>query len=400
VTRPIQVVVFTLAFVACTNDSQKDGGRVVRIDRSDFPLLRATPEELGRFQDGDVLFDVTLREADGLGPLYIRASCGSCHADDGRGPGIVRKMSVTNGADPAEALPHGDTERPYTTAGAKLPLGPNRERAVNVTRRFPPAVFARGYMEAVSDDEIERLGREAAGRRGAIRGRIHRVRYESEQNPRPGFPSPANGQSGLIGRFGLKARIATVDEFSADALQGDMGITSPLRPVEHPNPDGLSDDDKPGVDVSLETVNLLADYIRLLELPERPASSERDLELFRAAECSECHVPALKTRADYPIGALAGIDAPVFTDFLLHDMGAGLADGVTDADAGPREWRTAPLIGLRFFPAFLHDGRAKTVEEALLMHRSPGSEASESVDRFLALAEADRRRLLAFVEAL
>jgi CxxC motif-containing protein (DUF1111 family) len=90
----------------------------------------------------------------------------------------------------------------------------------------------------------------------------------------------------------------------------------------------------------------------------------------------------------------------VYTDFLLHDMGTGLADRVVDGDAGPREWRTAPLIGLRFFPAFLHDGRAKTVEEAVLAHRSPGSEANSSVDRFLALNPTDRRTLTTFVETL
>jgi CxxC motif-containing protein (DUF1111 family) len=399
VSRPVHAVVLLSALVACSTDSREESGRVVRIDRSDFPLLRATPEELVRFQDGDALFDVTLREADGLGPLYIRASCGACHADDGRGPGLVRKMFVTEG-DSAELLPHGNTERPYAAAGAKSPLTPRDGRAVGVSRRFPPAVFARGYMEAVADEEIERLGREAAVRPGPIRGRIHRVRYESEANPRPGYRAPKKGESGLIGRFGLKARIATVDEFSADALQGDMGITSPLRPAEPPNPDGLADDLKQGVDVDLETVNLLADYIRLLELPERPVPSERGVELFRTALCATCHVPALKTRGDYPIRALAGIDAAVYTDFLLHDMGTGLADGVAEADAGPREWRTAPLIGLRFFPAFLHDGRAGTVEEAVLMHRSTGSEASGSVERFLALAKADQRRLLAYVEAL
>ena len=394
------VVALTVAALgACSNESREERGRVVRIDRPDLPLALATPDELARFQDGDALFDVTFREVNGLGPLYIRPSCGGCHADDSRGPGFVEKLS-TSDANAARTLPHGNTVRPYVTAAAKTPLTAAHDGSVTVTRRYPPAVFGRGYLEAVSDEEIERLGRAAASRTGSIRGRIHRVRYESEANPRAGFPTHPRGASGLIGRFGLKARIASLDEFSADALQGDMGLTNPLRTGEPPNPDGLLDDLKAGVDVSAETVNLLADYIRLLELPERQVPSARGNALFASTLCAACHVSSLKTRADYPIRALAGIDAPVYTDFLLHDMGVGLADGVRDGDAGPREWRTAPLIGLRFAPALLHDGRARSVEEAVRLHESAGSEANPSIERFQALADADRRELLAFVEKL
>jgi CxxC motif-containing protein (DUF1111 family) len=111
-------------------------------------------------------------------------------------------------------------------------------------------------------------------------------------------------------------------------------------------------------------------------------------------------VGALQTRADYPVSALADIAAPVFTDFLLHDMGPALADGVVDGDAGSREWRTAPLIGLRFFSAYLHDGRAHSLEEAVLAHGGEGSEGATSVDRFRGLSPADREQLLRFVAAL
>jgi CxxC motif-containing protein (DUF1111 family) len=397
VSRPFAAAaaVAVTALLACSTGEK---GRVVRIDRPDLPLLRATHEELARFQEGDTLFEVTFREADGLGPLYVRASCGSCHADDARGPGFVRKAPNAEGAG-ARPLPHGNTERPYVTAGAKTPLLADAPPAT-LTRRYPPAVFGRGYLEAVADEEIERLERAAVSRSGAIRGRIHRVRYESAPNPRAGFPTRVKGDAGLIGRFGLKARIASLDEFSADALQGDMGITNPLRPLEPSNPDALADDTKPGIDVNRETVNLLADYVRLLELPDRAQATPRGAALFASTLCAECHVPSLKTRGDYPIRALAGIDAPVYTDFLLHDMGEGLADGVRDGDAGPREWRTAPLVGLRFAPALLHDGRAGDVAQAILAHQSAGSEANPSVERFLSLAEADRRELVAFVEAL
>jgi len=81
-----------------------------------------------------------------------------------------------------------------------------------------------------------------------------------------------------------------------------------------------------------------------------------------------CHVPTLKTRASYPIAKLAGIDAPIYTDLLLHDMGAALADGLTDGGATSQQWRTAPLIGLRFAHSYLHDGRAHSVAEAIAAH--------------------------------
>ena len=114
-------------------------------------------------------------------------------------------------------------------------------------------------------------------------------------------------------------------------------------------------------------------------------------------------MPTLKTRADYPIPQLAAIDAPVYTDFLLHDMGDALSDGLPDGVDGAahaRDWRTAPLIGLRFDKTFLHDSRAHTVEEAIFAHDSPGSEAHDSIARFQSLDATSRATLVAFVHEL
>ena len=134
----------------------------------------------------------------------------------------------------------------------------------------------------------------------------------------------------------------------ADALQNDMGITSPLRPDEFPNPDGLTDDAKPGIDVTADSVNLRADYVRTIAIPWRAtpdAARARRCSMRRGA--ARCHVPTLHTRADYPIAELADIDAPIYTDLLLHDMGDDLSDSLADGEgvATPRTWRTAPLIG-------------------------------------------------------
>jgi CxxC motif-containing protein (DUF1111 family) len=262
---------------------------------------------------------------------------------------------------------------------------------VQVSYRLPPAIFGRGYMEAVDEREIEKLAREAEGRAGPVRGRAHRVV--------PATPEGSPPAQARIGRFGLKARIAALTEFTADALASDMGLTSLLRPAEAANPDGLLDDEKPGLDVEQADVELIADYVRLLELPDRGTVPARGRQLFGTIGCSDCHVPTLRTSEDYPVAELAGIEAAVYTDFLLHDMGSELSDGTSEGEAGPSEWRTAPLIGLRFLVAYLHDGRAKTVDAAVLAHGGPGSEARASVEAFEALPPTDRKDLLEFVSS-
>jgi CxxC motif-containing protein (DUF1111 family) len=258
-------------------------------------------------------------------------------------------------------------------------------------------------MEAVLDSEIERVATEQSARTDGIHGRVNHLTYASEANTDTRFHTHQKGDA-VIGRFGLKARVPTLDDFAADAFQGDMGITSPLRPTEFPNPDGLTDDEKPGIDVTYESVNSRAMYVRLLEIPRRVETAP-GAALFEQVLCSACHVPSLHTSKTYPVPALADIDAKLYTDFLLHDMGDSLADGLpaspsVDGEASSRDWRTTPLIGLRFNRTLLHDGRAKTVEQAILGHRGEGSEANDSVDQYQALSAEDRSTLIDFVKAL
>jgi CxxC motif-containing protein (DUF1111 family) len=113
-----------------------------------------------------------------------------------------------------------------------------------------------------------------------------------------------------------------------------------------------------------------------------------------------CHVPILKTRADYPIPQLANIEAPIFSDLLLHDMGPDFSDGLAEYDAAASEWRTAPLIGLRHLRNYLHDGRAATVEDAILLHDSPGSEAATVAAKYKNLSDSEKQQLLDFVSSL
>jgi len=376
-------------------------------DPFDVPIDGVTREQVKTFDQGDALFGLQLREYDGLGPLYTRTSCGACHQEGARGPGFVQKMAAveadgfTAAADQSK-LPFGHTVHPLVTADATTPItAPPGDSSIKITTRVGPSVLGRGFIEAIADTEIERVAREQSARGDGIHGRVNVTTYDSEPNSDTTFQQHRRGDV-VIGRFGLKARIATLDEFTADALQGDMGITSPLRPTEFVNPDGLTDDRKPGIDLTIESVNLRANYLRLIAIPRRASATDAQRELFARAECAVCHQPSLATRGDYPIALLAGIAAPVFTDLLLHDMGPALADGLeqTDGNARSRDWRTAPLIGLRFNKGFMHDGRARTVEEAILAHDSPGSEATSSVAKFRALSADERAVLVDYVTAL
>jgi CxxC motif-containing protein (DUF1111 family) len=382
------------------------GVNVVGDDPSDVPLRDATKTELARFQEGDTLFDAVFREPDGLGPLYIRSACASCHAEASRGPGAVEKIALVarDGITPLadqDGLPYGHTVRPYMTAGAVSPiLAPVGDLPVRRSTRLGPTVFGSGYLEAVDDAEILRMEAEQAGRSDGIHGWVNRVTYHSVANPVKDYHQHVEGETNLIGRFGFKARIATLDDFTADAFQGDMGITSPLRPNELSNPDGLTDDAHEGVDIEVGLVNAVADYMRLLEIPARVPPQGPGESLFTEVRCAVCHVPSLKTRADYPIAALAGMNAPVFTDFLLHDMGSRFADGLADEHATSRSFKTSPLIGVRHQQGLLHDGRARTVEEAILGHEDEGSEANDSIARFKALSAEERAALVAFVQSL
>lgn len=390
------------------SDSPTDLGDLTLIsaDPSDIQIGSLSDEWTARFRRGDALFETPFKDNQGLGPVYIRQSCNSCHAADSRGPGAVRKMAVVDadGRTPADdqkaVLPYGPTVRPLMAAGATEGITvPEDAMNLLVTKREPPAVFARGYLEAVEDSEIERVEQEQA-ERGNVSGKINWVTYASEANPDTQFHTHQRGDR-VIGRFGLKARIASLDDFSADAFQNDMGITSELRPNELPNPAGDTDE-LPGIDLDTDKLNAVADYMRVLRIPARKADAkdEAGKALFESTGCAECHVPSMHTRADYPIPQLADIDALLYTDLLVHDMGAEYGDGLPEFDAGVSEWRTPPLIGLRHIQRYLHDGRADTVEQAIEMHASEGSEGSSAAEAFGDLSDADRAALLKFVTAL
>lgn len=390
--------------LACASSPDDTGLTVVAADPSEIPLGALSDDWTARFNAGDARFASAFRESQGLGPAYIRTACSSCHAEDARGPGAQTRMVVTeaDGITPAadqSALPYGDLVRPYVAGGATTGVTvPDDVDGLLVTNRIGPAVFGRGYIDAVEVSEIERVEAEQAAA-GVVSGRINRVAWDGAVASDPRFYDYGPGDDALVGRFGMKASVPSLDRFVAGALQGDISITSPLLPDELPNPDGFDDDAHAGVDVSAEAVYELSDYVRLLDIPHRQ-SPDVGPELFAAAGCAECHVPTLHTRADYPVPQLAGIDAPIYSDLLLHDRGDELADGIEQGDASGREWRTAPLIGLRFLGSYMHDGRASTLLEAIDTHSGAGSESAFSVTAFYALSADEQAQLLTWLQTL
>ena len=221
----------------------------------------------------------------------------------------------------------------------------------------------------------------------------------------------------MLGRFGNKAGTPTVSQQSADAFAGDIGISTPLTPRDAGDcttaqplclgapHGGDAASDTPEVEDKL--FKLMAFYSRNLAVPPRRNPAAADIlagkAAFHAAGCAGCHQPKFVTGASQDQPHLAGQLIWPYTDMLLHDMGEGLADGRPEGFANGQEWRTAPLWGIGLtqivngHTLFLHDGRARNIEEAIMWH---GGEALAARDAFAALPEADRQRLIAFVNSL
>jgi len=216
-----------------------------------------------------------------------------------------------------------------------------------------------------------------------------------ERKARLGIHGTPNlvGNNSTIGRFGWKAQNASITVFAGEAYNVEMGITNELFPISKTEDEtcnlGAEPNDVTRVDDAKfdDPREIMADWLmfslftRFLDAPQPVAlsrSAERGFHLFEEVGCSECHVPSMKTRPA-PLGplskALAGKTVNLFSDLVVHHMGANLADNVIQGGAGPDQFRSAPLwgVGQRLF--FLHDGRTGDLQEAIRAHYSPASEA-------------------------
>lgn len=398
---------------------------------------------------------------DGLGPLYHARSCLACHVEGGRGQAadaegnmlatLVRLSRPGEGPhggplpDPvyggqlqpqSTSLRHQLREHPMADAlgpGAvvaeahprvewdvrSVVLGdgtPVELRAPELrleqlgygplhpdtlpTLRHAPSLAGIGLLATIEAVDLERLADPEDRDGDGISGRINWVWDPEVEAMRPG-------------RFGLKANQASVKTQVAAALHNDMGLSNPVfpgQPCTERQPECLAaphGNDGDGLEVSAALLDTMVFFSMLVGVVERRRPGDPSVEkggaLFVRLGCDGCHVPHFKTGNDPGFPHLSGQDIWPYTDLLLHDMGPELADGRADFDASGKEWRTAPLWGVGLARAmharvgFLHDGRARTVEEAILWH---GGEAKESRERFAALGEDDRRALLSFVRSL
>ena len=372
-------------------------------DVFDAPLPGLTTAEAAAFARGDEEFERRFAPAEGLGPIFNNASCASCHSGDGRGVVDNALQRIGTDADDLLSALGGPQIQDKAIFGAVAEMAPAGHA---VSLRLPPPAFGVGLIEAIPDAAILALADSNDADGDGVSGRPNMVTVAD-------YVLAATGAVGVIntvGRFGRKAQVANLLQQVTEAYHQDMGITTDFLPVENVNPlarqVGNAADKVADPELPASTVEAVTTYIRLLAPPAPGELTPERLEgrdLFTSTGCAKCHVPEFVTGPN-DIAALAGKPVRLFSDLLLHDMGDELADNRPDRQANGREWRTPPLWGMRLVPQFLngqmllmHDGRARSIEAAILLH---GGEGAGARTRFSALTPAQRRALLAYVGSL
>jgi CxxC motif-containing protein (DUF1111 family) len=371
-------------------------------DVFDGPIEGLTAAELAAFARGDAEFERRFAPSTGLGPIFNNASCAACHSGDGRGFLDNALQRIGSESDDFLRGVGGPQIQDKAIPGAEPEQVPP---GVAVSLRLPPPVFGVGLIEAISDETILALADPDDRDGDGISGRPNWVTAAGWVPP---F-EPGGGPGPRLGRFGRKAQTSSLLQQVATAYLEDVGITSEFLPTENRNP--LSSvpieavDRVPDPEIPASTVQAVTHYIRALAPPVSGVDTDERQQgraIFAQIGCSRCHTPTLQTGQSV-IPALSNRSIELYSDLLLHDMGDELADNRPDGLATGREWRTAPLWGLRLMRQFLngqtlllHDGRARSVEEAILLH---GGEARAIRDAFAALTPAQKRALLDFVES-
>ena len=277
----------------------------------------------------------------------------------------------------------------------KLAFGPMNPETL-VSPRVAPAIVGMGLLEAIPEADILSAADPDDADGDGISGRVNMVWDE-----RKGAMS--------LGRFGWKANVPTVEQQTAGAFLGDLGVTSELFPEENCTapqencmaaPDGGRPEigEKRLADVVFYTQTLAVPAMRDISDPQVQKGSQ----IFVQAGCAVCHTPR-HTTGPHEIEALSNQTIYPYTDLLLHDMGPELADGRPDFEANGQEWRTPPLWGIGLVETvsghtmFLHDGRARNLTEAILWH---GGEGAAARDAFKALTKEEREALIRFLNSL
>lgn len=379
---------------------------------------------------------------DGLGPFFNARSCASCHFKDGRGEptigetdqrgrGLLLRISIPGENPHGGPLPEpiygnqiqdksiqGVTKQArfeiqYTEQPGTYPDGETfslRAPSYNILETFygdmhpetmispriAPQMIGLGLLEAIEEADLLTLADEFDSDNDGISGKPNYVWDFSEERMR-------------IGRFGWKANEPSLLQQTAGAFLGDLGITSFVFDEEN-CVTGINCDDIPNggeIEIDDDDLQKTVLYSSSLAVPAR-----RDWEdetvlkgkyLFNQVNCTSCHTPAFTTGEHHRFSAYSNQSIRPYTDLLLHDMGAGLADNRPEYRATGQEWKTPPLWGIGLFSTvndhtfYLHDGRARNLEEAILWH---GGEAEKSKQAFMQLDKSDRESILLFLNTL
>jgi CxxC motif-containing protein (DUF1111 family) len=395
------------------------------------------------FNQNWVMYGASTTARDGLGPTFNERSCSGCHFKDGRGRlpefdgergnGFLIRLSIPNPQgvgsidDPVyggqlqnqsiqdSITPEGEVNVRFENSTGSYPDGttyslrkpiylfnnlgygemnPNME----ISGRVANQMIGLGLLDAISEQDILANVDEGDANQDGISGKANYV-YDIEK------------QELALGRFGWKSNMPNVTQQTAGAFHGDLGITSYLFPLNNcPSPQNDCFDaafDTAGPEIEDDDLKKVALYSATLAVPVRrnymDANVIKGRKIFSQLKCNSCHKDSYVTGIHDEIPELSGIEIHPYTDLLLHDMGDGLADNRPDHLATGNEWRTPPLWGIGLFgvvnkhTTYLHDGRARNIEEAILWH---GGEAEEIKNSFKALSKTERSQLLAFLNSL
>jgi len=356
-----------------------------------------TPEQQAQFLRGDEAFSEVFTSAKGLGPLFVTNSCVSCHAGDGKGHPFttLTRFGQTDNTGNQFLNMGGPQLQHRALTGYQPESIPNGATFSNFT---PPAVTGLGFLQFVTDADILAMSDPNDADGDGISG-VPNWKILND------FVIPASNavtQNGMyIHRFGKKAAAYDLLDQTVGAYNQDMGITTSFDPVDTHS--GLSIDPE----ISDNAVRDVVAYLQTLKVPVPRNQNDPQVingkSLFNQINCASCHKPKLTTGYS-PVEVLSYKEFYPFTDLLLHDMGSDLDDGYTEGNALSSEWRTTPLWGLGLSPStqggqyfLLHDGRANTIEQAILLH---GGEAENSKYQFFNLSETEKADLIKFLESL
>jgi CxxC motif-containing protein (DUF1111 family) len=426
-------------------DEWFSGGKQTVFDQGVSAFTHGFPVMDGRnsfvHEVGDLAFEATFVSGGnvqpGLGPVYNSVSCISCHIADGRGtpigPGTEMVSLLIRMSIPGEDEHGGPLGVPGF--GGQLQqnaiFGSQREAAVSIlyseiqgfyadgstyqlrvptydihdsymplpagvmySPRIAPPVFGLGLLEGISESDILALADPADANGDGISGKAN-------------YAFDISKQRMTLGRFGWKAAAPSVLQQTAGAYHQDMGITSYLFPNESSAGQANNNDVVAEKEVSDSLLEAVAHYVRTLAVPARRGINDplviQGKQLFASIGCASCHTPSHTTATNVAFSEISNQRIFPYTDMLLHDMGEGLADHRPDNLADGFEWRTAPLWGIGLTAVvnghnnYLHDGRARSFEEAILWH---GGEGEASKNAFVNLNAEDREALVAFLFSL